>query len=89
MKYYLTKGPIISALVCYRDLLYYTGGIYSPKTTSYSGLHAVCVVGYDDNQKCWIIKNSWGTQWGERGYARVAYGTGKIEIYTSSSVTTK
>ena len=30
-------------------------------------------VGYNDRQKCFIIRNSWGTSWGDRGYAYVPY----------------
>ncbi len=36
--------------------------------------HAVVLVGWDDSDGCWIIKNSWGQGWGENGYARVKYG---------------
>ena len=31
--------------------------------------HAVCVVGWEGD--CWIVRNSWGTPWGETGFARV------------------
>ncbi|KAL3893340.1 MAG: hypothetical protein SGARI_008230, partial [Bacillariaceae sp.] len=36
--------------------------------------HAVLLVGYDDSTSppCWIVKNSWGTRWGEDGYFRIA-----------------
>jgi hypothetical protein len=37
----------------------------------------VSCVGYDDNQGCWICKNSWGTGWGESGFFQIAYGQGK------------
>ncbi|HHC23974.1 MAG TPA: hypothetical protein ENK58_00965, partial [Desulfobacterales bacterium] len=35
--------------------------------------HAVLLVGYDDSQQCFKVKNSWGTWWGEGGYFRIAY----------------
>ena len=38
------------------------------------GRHAVLVVGYDDDLSTITIKNSWGTDWAEAGYATVAYG---------------
>jgi hypothetical protein len=38
------------------------------------GNHAICVIGYDDTQNCWICKNSWGTGWGDSGFFKIAYG---------------
>lgn len=34
--------------------------------------HNVLLAGYTDEY--WIIKNSWGTTWGEKGYIRLATG---------------
>lgn len=31
------------------------------------------VVGYDDSEQCFIVKNSWSTDWGEAGFSRIAY----------------
>lgn len=35
--------------------------------------HAVCAVGYDDEKQCFIIKNSWGKNWGVNGYFYMPY----------------
>lgn len=57
----------------------YTGGIFQ---TSQNGTvnHAVVLVGWDETvtPNHWIMRNSWGTSWGESGYMRIAYGTSQI-----------
>lgn len=47
------------------------------------GYHCISVVGYDDNQQCWVIKNSWGPNWGENGYCRIKYNQSDLLIDTS------
>jgi len=37
------------------------------------GGHAVCVVGYDDSRSWCIVRNSWGTDWGDGGYFYLPY----------------
>ncbi len=37
------------------------------------GGHAQVIVGYDDNKQRWIVRNSWGTTWADKGYAYVPY----------------
>jgi cathepsin L len=52
----------------------YTGGIYDDPKCSASNLdHAVILVGWgvEGEKKFWIIRNSWGLTWGERGYIRI------------------
>lgn len=34
--------------------------------------HAVLLIGYTPNY--WIVKNSWGTGWGDNGYGKIAMG---------------
>lgn len=40
--------------------------------------HAVLLVGWDDHKFAWLIKNSWGTNFGDSGYAWIKYGTNNI-----------
>lgn len=57
-------------------VLYYTG----TEDTN----HAVTIVGWDDNMShaggngAWIVKNSWGTGWGDNGFFYIAYGSARI-----------
>jgi len=74
-KYALTEcGPLSVVVHVPDDWYYYRSGIYSPVTTVGWANHAVLLTGWDDNDGCWFIKNSWGSGWGEQGYARVKYG---------------
>jgi cathepsin L len=71
-----------------RDLFeHYDGGVFNAQETTYNGPnHAVAILGWNDAKKAWLIKNSWGTTWGEnggdptrtRGYGWIAYGTNYI-----------
>lgn len=46
--------------------------------------HAVVVVGYNDIGQYWIVRNSWGADWGFEGdgYFKVGYGECNIDSYT-------
>ena len=44
--------------------------------------HAVLLVGYNRTENSWIIKNSWGTAWGESGYFRLIQGKNMCGINT-------
>lgn len=52
--------------------------------------HGVVIIGWDDSKGAWLIKNSWGTNWGvtgglgsERGYMWIKYGSNNIGIATA------
>jgi cathepsin F len=53
----------------------YSGGIFNDATCSHDAAsldHCVQMVGYDNNNKYWIIRNSWNEDWGESGYIYVS-----------------
>jgi len=66
-------GPIVATMSVYNDFYSYRSGVYSYATGSYVGAHAVLVVGYDDAQQAFVVKNSWGTGWGEAGFFMIGY----------------
>jgi C1A family cysteine protease len=51
-----------------------TGKVTIPQDTEgYIGGHAVCCIGYNDKKKHFIIRNSWGSDWGKNGYCFIPY----------------
>ena len=54
--------------------MYYTSGIVNTSDCTTSINHAVLVVGYGtlNGTNYWIVKNSWGTSWGDKGYLKIA-----------------
>ena len=72
-------GPVSVAVSVSGDFDSYKSGIYNGPATGTIN-HAVNIVGWDDSTKPghWIMRNSWGTSWGENGFMRIAYGSKKI-----------
>lgn len=71
-------GPVATTLEVTDLFQSYTGGVFQQKPRSQYGIvpsinHAVMIVGWDDTKGAWRVKNSWGTGWGESGYAWVKY----------------
>lgn len=73
-------GPLLTQYVIFEDFMTYESGVYSHVDGFIEGIHAVTIVGYDDDEQSWIVKNTWGPDWGEGGYFRIRSGTNECEI---------
>jgi len=78
-------GPVSTGMKVYPD--FYT---FDAKNTIYKwngegpqvGGHAIEIVGWgeENNTKYWIVKNSWGLEWGDNGYFKMIRGINDCEI---------
>ncbi|KAM7384349.1 hypothetical protein PAMA_011613 [Pampus argenteus] len=71
-----TVGPVAVAVnAMLQSFHLYKGGLYNAPDCNPEFInHAVLVVGYgtDNGQDFWLVKNSWGSTWGEEGFIRIA-----------------
>lgn len=80
------SGPLVVSFEPTDDFMMYSGGIFSQVEMSVPAPliehnaewqkldHAVLLVGWGEEagQKYWVVQNSWGTDWGEGGFFRIA-----------------
>ncbi|KAE9604609.1 hypothetical protein Lal_00011067 [Lupinus albus] len=73
----VSRQPVATSISIYGDFKYYKEGIYTGGSYGTDLTHSVTIVGYGTSQEgiqYWLVKNSWGEQWGEGGYMRLQRG---------------
>jgi len=78
----VARQPVAVAIVSNKQLQAYRSGIFDdPNCNKNKVNHAVVLVGFGTDTTLsppvdyWIMRNSWGTSWGEKGYAKIRRGT--------------
>jgi hypothetical protein len=74
-------GPLTAAVAATPAFIAYSGGTFDEKSNATIN-HAVTLVGWDDSRNAWLMRNSWGTNWGEDGYMWIDYKSNSIGAYS-------
>lgn len=95
MKEIMDNGPVQAIFEVKEDFFMYKSGVYQwsgitydhPPAPRKSGYHSVRIMGWGvdrtpegDIIKYWICANSWGPEWGEKGYFRIVRGVNAVDI---------
>jgi len=89
MKELKTNGPMVIGIEPTEDFMFYSEGIYKSAPKNHSANeewqqvdHAVLLVGYgeENGAKYWKVQNSWGDEWGEQGFFRIARGSDESAV---------
>jgi len=97
----ITYGVVDAAVYVDTAFENYSSGVHDDSNNSCTdgwyttSNHAISLVGWDDNPSeggggVWILRNSWGTSWGESGYMRIRYDAAVVHcavcymVYDSS-----
>jgi hypothetical protein len=80
-------GPLSACFTVYNDFFGYSSGVYTANpSTGLAGGHCIVIVGYDDSQQAWLVRNSWSSGWGMNGYCWFGYGQADIDSYVKYGV---
>ena len=79
-------GSLVVTFTVYKDFYLYKSGIYAHTSGDQVGLHAVRVIGYgsDAGTNYWLVANTWGSGWGEKGFFRIRRGADECGFESST-----
>lgn len=81
----IEHGPVSVSVNATAAFQGYAGGVFYQSAPPSTSNHAVVLVGWDDGRGAWLLRNSWGTGWGEtcgygteRGYMWIKYNSSNV-----------
>jgi C1A family cysteine protease len=69
----IDHGPVIGSMYWSDTYSYWEGDVLRCAKV-YDTNHGILIVGYNDTGEYWIVKNSWGADWGDGGFFKLGYG---------------
>ena len=74
------RGCVVAGIIIHEG--WYKSKKIIPYKSKYDlvGGHAIAFVGYDDKKKVFWLKNSWGSTWGNKGFAGITYKDVSLNI---------
>ena len=71
-------GPLAVGVYATPAFQAYVSGVFNERENTEPINHGVTLVGWDDAQQAWLIKNSWRDTWGIAGYMWIAYNSNSV-----------
>ncbi|XP_015793431.1 cathepsin B-like [Tetranychus urticae] len=73
MRDIMVNGPLPAYMEVYSDFPSYKSGVYQSVSHRFLGMHNVKLIGWgvENGVHYWLVTNSWGTEWGNEGFARI------------------
>ncbi len=78
----IEHGPLVAPIAYDNNLEKYDGGVFNGKNMGMIN-HMLLLVGWDDEKEAWLVKNSWGENWGEKGFGWIRYGANNIGVFAA------
>jgi C1A family cysteine protease len=73
----LQYGVVAVTVYANSDMQRYKSGVFDSCENGQTN-HIVALVGWNDEDGAWIMRNSWGADWGEKGYMRIKYNCSNV-----------
>jgi hypothetical protein len=78
----IEHGPLAAPIIYDDCLSIYRGGIFNENRSGKIN-HVVLLLGWDDAKSAWLIMNSWGEDWGEKGFGWIRYASNRFGSFAA------